>query len=181
MACVTIENIVASTYISEKLDIENLAKVLENVKYNPDEFKGLSLYFDVPKSIVFVFPDGKIVCTGAKSIDDIEDLMLKTINMFEEVGVSVNDEPEAEILNIIASSEFNIDLNLDNIANNPLLENVEYNTDKFPGLVYKIDESEIVLLIFSSGKVVCTGANKYEDASDAINSFEDKLTSIGVL
>lgn len=181
MAYINIENIVATIHLSEKLDIENLAEVLLDVKYDPDEFKGLSLHFDDPKAIVFIFPTGKIVCTGAKSIDDIEVLMLKTIAKLEDVGIPVTDEPEVEIQNVVISSELDVELNLENIAKNPLLENAEYNPDEFPGLVYKINESKIVLLIFSSGKVVCTGASKLEDASNAINSVEDKLVSMGVL
>jgi transcription initiation factor TFIID TATA-box-binding protein len=58
---------------------------------------------------------------------------------------------------------------------------VEYEPEQFPGLAYRMDELGVVLLIFSSGKLVCTGAKKMEDVSTAIETITDKLSSIGVL
>ncbi len=181
MADIIIENIVATTQIAEELDIEYLADALQDSKYDPEEFSGLSIHFNEPKAVAFIFSNGKITCTGAKNIDDIEDLIIKTINKIEDAGISVMDEPEVEIQNIVASLDLKKELNLVNIVKNPLLENVEYEPEKFPGLVYRMDGSSVTLLIFGSGKIVCTGAEKLEDASDAINTIEDKLTSMGVL
>ena len=181
MADIIIENIVATTQIAEELDIEYLADALQDSKYDPEEFSGLSIHFNEPKAVAFIFSNGKITCTGAKSIDDIEDLIIKTINKIEDAGISVMDEPEVEIQNIVASSDIKKELNLANIAKNPLLENVEYDPEQFPGLVYRTDDPNMVLLIFGSGKIVCTGAKKLEDASNAINTIEDKLRSMGIL
>jgi len=180
MADIIIENIVATTNIAKELDIEHLANAIQDSKYNPEEFSGLSIYFDEPKAVVFIFSNGKITCTGVKNIDDIEDLIIKTINKMEEAGISIMDEPEVEIENIVVSSDIKKELNLLNISKNPLLEKVEYRPEQFPGLVYRTDDPNIILLIFSSGKIVCTGAKKLEDASNAINTIEDKLKSMGI-
>jgi transcription initiation factor TFIID TATA-box-binding protein len=58
---------------------------------------------------------------------------------------------------------------------------VEYESKKFPGLIYRMNDSSVTLLIFGSGKIVCTGAEKLEDASDAIDTIKDKLTSMEIL
>lgn len=181
MADIIIENIVATTQIAKELDIEHLADAIQDSKYDPEEFPGLALHFNDPKTATLVFSSGEIICTGAKNIDEIEDSMIKTIDKIEEAGISVMDDPEVEIQNIVASLDLKKELNLVNIVKNPLLENVEYDPEKFPGLVYRMDDSSVTLLIFGSGKIVCTGAEKLEDASDAINTIEDKLTSMGVL
>ena len=181
MADIIIENIVATTQIAKELDIEHLADAIQDSKYNPEEFPGLALHFNDPKTAALVFSSGEIICTGAKNIDEIEDSMIKTIDKIEEAGISVMDEPDVEIQNIVASLDLKKELNLVNIVKNPLLENVEYEPEKFPGLVYRMDGSNVTLLIFGSGKIVCTGAEKLEDVSDAINTIEDKLTSMGVL
>jgi len=181
MADITIENIVATTQIAKKLDIEHLADALQDSKYNPEEFPGLALHFNDPKTASLVFSSGEIICTGAKNIDEIEDLMIKTIDKIEDAGISVMDEPEVKIQNIVASLDLKKDLNLVNIIRNPMLENVEYEPEKFPGLVCKIEEASVTLLIFGSGKIICTGAEKLDGASDAINTIKDKLTSMGVL
>ena len=181
MADILIENIVATTNIAKELDIERLADSIQDSKYDPEDFSGLSIHFNDPRAVVFIFPNGKITCTGVKNIDDIEDLIIKTINKIENSGISVMDEPEVEIENIVVSSDFKKELNLLNISKNPLLEKVEYRPEQFPGLVYRIDDPSMILLIFSSGKIVCTGAKKLEDASNAINTIEDKLKSMGIL
>jgi transcription initiation factor TFIID TATA-box-binding protein len=62
-----------------------------------------------------------------------------------------------------------------------LLENSMYEPEQFPGLIYRMDNPKVVLLIFSSGKVVCTGARKEEEVREAINKLYDKLSEIGAL
>ena len=181
MADIIIENIVATTQIAKKLDIEHLADAIHDSKYDPEEFPGLALHFNDPKTAALVFSSGEIICTGAKNIDEIEDSMIKTIDKIEEAGISVIDEPEVEIQNIVASLDLKKELNLVNIIKNPLLENAEYEPEKVPGLVCKMDGSSVTLLIFGSGKIICTGAEKLEDASDAIEIIEEKLTSMGFI
>jgi len=181
MAGIIIENIVTTAQIAKELDIEYLAEAIQDSKYDPEEFPGLILHFNDPKTIVFVFSSGEIICTGVKNIDKIEDSMVKTIDKIEKAGISVMDEPKVKIKNIVTSLDLKKELNLVDIVTNPLLENVEYEPEKFPGLVYRIDGSDVTLLIFSSGKIVCTGAEKLEDASDAIEIIEEKLTSMGVI
>ena len=181
MADIIIENIVATTQIAKELDIEHLADAIQDSNYDPEEFPGLALHFNDPRTAVLIFSSGEIICTGAKNIDEIEDSMTKAIDKIEETGISVMDEPEVEIQNIVASLDLKKKLNLVNIVTNPLLENVEYESKKFPGLVYRMDGSSVTLLIFGSGKIVCTGAEKLEDASDAIDTIKDKLTSMGIL
>ncbi|ENO11970.1 TATA binding protein of transcription factor TFIID [Thermoplasmatales archaeon SCGC AB-539-C06] len=181
MADMIIENIVAATQIAKELDIEHLADAIQDSNYDPEKFPGLGLHFNDPKTAVLIFSSGEIICTGAKNIGEIEDSMIKTIDKIEEAGISVMDEPDVEIQNIVASLDLKKELNLVNIVMNPLLENVEYEPEKFPGLVYRIDGSSVTLLIFGSGKIVCTGSEKLEGASDAIDTIEGKLKSIGVL
>jgi transcription initiation factor TFIID TATA-box-binding protein len=181
MADIIIENIVATTQIAKELDIEHLADAIQDSNYDPEEFSGLVLHFNDPKTAALVFSSGEIICTGAKNIDEIEDSMIKTIDKIEKAGISVMDEPEVDIQNIVASLDLKKELDLANIIMNPLLENVEYEPEKLPGLVYRIDGSSVSLLIFGSGKIVCTGAEKLEGASDAIDTIVDKLKSMGVL
>ncbi|MEA3457807.1 MAG: TATA-box-binding protein, partial [Candidatus Thermoplasmatota archaeon] len=52
--------------------------------------------------------------------------------------------------------------------------------DQFPGLVYQIDGPDTTLILFESGKIVCTGARKLEDATTSINTIKNKLSSMGV-
>ena len=61
------------------------------------------------------------------------------------------------------------------------LENVEYEPEQFPGLVYRVKEPKAVILIFSSGRIVCVGARSTEDVSKAVEKVSEKLTHLGFL
>jgi len=61
------------------------------------------------------------------------------------------------------------------------LENVEYEPEQFPGLVYRVKEPRVVMLLFGSGKTVCTGGRNTEDVSTAVEDLSEKLSSLGLL
>ena len=50
-----------------------------------------------------------------------------------------------------------------------------YEPEQFPGLIYRMDEPKVVILLFASGKLVCTGARKEEDAHKAVDTLRQKL------
>jgi len=56
-----------------------------------------------------------------------------------------------------------------------------YEPEQFPGLIYRMDDPRVVILIFSSGKCVCTGAKKEEEVEIAIKKLYNKLKELGVL
>jgi TATA-box binding protein (TBP) (component of TFIID and TFIIIB) len=49
-------------------------------------------------------------------------------------------------------------LDLNQITKN--FVDVEYHPDQFPGLVFRLKTPKTATLIFSSGKMVCTGAKR---------------------
>ena len=46
-----------------------------------------------------------------------------------------------------------------------------YEPEQFPGLVYRMDEPKVVILVFASGSLVCTGAKKEQDVYDAVHKL----------
>ena len=68
---INIENVVASTGIGQELDLQSVAMDLEGADYDPEQFPGLVYRTQDPKSAALIFRSGKIVCTGAKSTDDV--------------------------------------------------------------------------------------------------------------
>ena len=181
MTDITIENIVAYAQVADGLDIEQLAEKLPEFKYNPDEFLGLTLKLDDPKTAVLLLPSGKAICTGAKKIKDAEASIKKLVNKIKGKKIKVKKKLKVETENIVASTDLKKELDLDLISEGLLLEKVDYEPKQFPGLIYRMDDSGASLLLFSSGKIVCTGTKKIEDASNAIKKMKEKLTSLGAL
>jgi len=181
MTDITIENIVAHAQIAENLDIKNITERLPEAVYNPEEFSGLTYKIEDPKTAILLLPSGKVICTGVKSFENVEQAIKKFVNRLEEVDIKLKDDIDVEIKNIVVSSELKKELHLSSISKGLLLENVDYEPSHFPGLIYRMDDIGTTLLIFSSGKIVCTGTNDIEIAKNAIDMMKEKLSSIGAL
>ena len=181
MTDIKIENIIAYAQIADSFNIEKLSEMIPDFLYNPDEFSGATFKIKEPKTAVLILENGKAICTGAKTIEDAEKSIKTVINKIRLTGVEVITKPEVITQNIIAHIDLNKELHLSSISTGLLLDNLSYKPEEFPGLVYQMDDLGVVILIFSSGKIVCTGAKNIEDASKALEMMKEKLSSIGAL
>ena len=156
-----VQNIVATASLGKEVSLVKLARSEANTEYNPEQFPGLVLRIKKPKSAVLVFSSGNLVCTGTKSIAQVKEVINNIIKILRKIGVKVTEKPKINVQNIVASGTVNLNLNLNLLALE--LENTEYEPEQFPGLVYKLGEPNATFLLFSNGKLVCTGTrNKKE-------------------
>lgn len=181
MTDVMVENIIAYSKISNDLNIEKIAEKLPEFNYNPDKFLGLTLKLEKPDVAVLILKNGKTVFTGAKKREDIENAFERIMDKIEGIDIKLKKTPIIVIQNIVASIDLKKELNLDLISKSLLSDNIDYNPQQFPGLVYKIDENGASLLIFNNGKIVFTGFLTIEEITDAVEIIKEKLSSVGVL
>jgi transcription initiation factor TFIID TATA-box-binding protein len=167
--------------LGTELDLPAIAISLEGAEYEPERFPGLIYRLKEPKTATLLFRSGKVVCTGAKSVEQVKVAIDKVIKQLEKVGIHIKTEPKIEIQNIVASSDLGQSINLNAIAITLGLERVEYEPEQFPGLVYRLDVPKVVLLLFGSGKLVCTGARKPQDVEDAVDKITVELRGAGQL
>jgi len=178
---IQVENVVSSSDIGQELDLETLSRDLGATDYDPDNFPGLIYRMYDPKATALIFRSGKAVCTGANSVDDVTTTLKHVFDELRELGVNVAASPEIEIQNIVSSGDLDNTLNLNAIAIGLGLESVEYEPEQFPGLVYRLDDPDVVALLFGSGKLVITGRSKVTDAEDALIKIEEQLNGLGLL
>ena len=120
-----------------------------------------------------------MVCTGSKSSSQVRTVIEKVIKLIEEAGIFVDKEPEIVVQNIVGTANLGEKLNLNSIAMALGLERVEYEPEQFPGLVYRMFEPKVVLLIFGSGKIVCTGGKTPQDVESAVKKIKEELRATG--
>ena len=77
-----------------------------------------------------------------------------------------------EIVNIVGTADVGGDVDLEAAAD--VLNNVMYEPEQFPGLIYRMEEPKVVILIFRSGKMVLTGAKREKQIHEAA----EKISSI---
>ena len=178
---IKIENVVASTGIGTKLDLNEVIRILEGADYNKERFPGVVYRTTNPKTAALIFGSGKIVCTGAKSIADVSSGLNKVFDKLKAMGIDIPKKPEITIQNIVASADLHTVLNLNAIAIGLGLENIEYEPEQFPGLVYRLSVPKVVMLLFGSGKLVVTGGKKPEDAEAAVEKIVEELDGLGLM
>ncbi len=178
MTDIKIENVVASTQIAKSLDLNKLAEIIPNSRYNPEEIPALIIHFEKPKTVAMLSSNGKVVFTGPKTMKDAHEITENLGKKLNSLGVKAYKQPDIKIQNIVASTDIKKNLNLHSIASS--LEKVEYDPEYFPGLIYKSDDPNTVILLFDSGKIVCNGTES-EEISTAIDRMTNELSSLGIL
>ena len=181
MAKMKIENVVASTALRNDLDLQAIALTLEGADYEPEQFPGLIYRLKEPKTATLLFRSGKVVCTGARTIEDVKVAIRKVAKQLQSTGIEVDLDPPVVVQNIVASSDLEQEVNLNAIAISLGLEHVEYEPEQFPGLVYRLKEPKVVLLIFGSGKLVCTGAKEPHMVEVAVDKVAKELRAAGLI
>ncbi len=168
-----VQNIVATTSLEKEISLSKLARTQSNTEYNPETFPGLVLRVKKPKSAVLVFSSGNLVCTGVKSVAQVREVINQVIKQLKKINVKVTIKPKINVQNIVASGSIDLDLNLNTLSLE--LENTEYEPEQFPGLVYKLVKPTATFLLFSNGKLVCTGTKNKEQLEDSMNQLNKNI------
>jgi transcription initiation factor TFIID TATA-box-binding protein len=173
-----IENIVASGAIADSIDLAEISKKIENCELNTKRFPGAVFRIEKPKIASLIFSSGKVVLTGIRDKQALQDGLDLIIRSMNEAGVKTYDKPRVAITNIVCSYDIGKYINLNKVVITLNLENIEYEPEQFPGLVYRIKDPKIVALLFSSGKIILTGGKNLDDIKRGLDFLEQKLGSI---
>ena len=172
-ASISIENIVASVTLNQKIDLNAIVKGNPTVEYRPKQFPGLVFRLKKPKTAILIFSTGKMVCTGAKSEKEAKRAIKKVVMELKKSGIIIVGKPEIKIVNMVASANLSGRIELDDCAYS--LGRTMYEPEQFPGLIYRMDVPKVVILIFATGKLVCTGATREEDVYKAVAKLHKRL------
>jgi transcription initiation factor TFIID TATA-box-binding protein len=170
---VEIENVVASLSFDQHLDLDVISRMLPTARYNPEEFPGLIYHTRKPKASMLIFGSGKIVCSGMKSERQAKKAASKIVDELKTNGIVLINDPYMEIQNIVASADLRAKIGLEDAAY--ALEGTFYDPEQFPGLIYRIKNPKATFIIFSTGKVVCTGTRRKKDVLKALDHLKSSL------
>ena len=173
VAFIRIENVVASASLNQRFDLNAIVKGYPGVEYRPEQFPGLVFRLKKPKTATLIFNSGKMVCTGAKSEKESKRAVMKVVRELKKSGIIIIGKPELKIQNIVASINLAGLIDLERCAYS--LGRTMYEPEQFPGLIYRVDKPKVVILIFASGKLVCTGAKHEEDVYEAVTKLHETL------
>jgi transcription initiation factor TFIID TATA-box-binding protein len=172
-AIVSIENVVASASINQRVDLNQITKNFPDVEYHPEQFPGLVFRLKTPKTATLIFSSGKMVCTGAKSEKQSREAVQEVVKRLKKGGIPIKNEAEIVIQNIVASANLGGKIHLEEAARQ--LPKSMYEPEQFPGLIHRMPDPKTVILLFASGKLVCTGAKRESEVYRAVNNLHVML------
>ena len=167
-----IQNIVSTAELNCKINLKEIALQANNVKYDPKKFSGLIMKIKEPKATALIFPNGKLVCLGAKNEEQSKHAIRKFAKIIKKLKYNVSLK-NFKIQNIVGSCKLKFKLPLSALCHyitKKMNSRVAYEPELFPGLIYHylsprnnsddINETNpnIVFLIFSSGNIIIAGA-----------------------
>jgi transcription initiation factor TFIID TATA-box-binding protein len=170
---ISIENVVASASINQTVDLNQITRNFSDVEYHPDQFPGLVFRLKAPKTATLIFSSGKMVCTGAKSEEQAMKAVRTVVQKLRKGEIDIRNEPVIEIQNIVASASLGGKVHLEEAARQ--LPKSMYEPEQFPGLIHRMNDPKTVILLFASGKLVCTGAKKEIEVYKAVNNLHNTL------
>jgi len=166
-----IENVVATASVSleERLDLMYIKRKIVDTEYNPERFPGLVLKIKDPRATFLIFSTGKMVITGLRTEEMATKSVKKVFKKLKKIGVKLPD-PEIIIQNIVASGDLHLSIDLNMAA--IVMDNSMYEPEVFPGLIYRVlDPYRCVFLIFSTGRIVCTGTKSPSVVETAVKDL----------
>ncbi|KAF2289114.1 hypothetical protein GH714_028987 [Hevea brasiliensis] len=123
-----------------------------------------------PKTTALIFASGKMVCTGAKTEAQSKLAARKFERIIQKLGFPAKFR-DFRIQNIVASFDVQFTIRLEKFACTSHGAFSTYEPELFPGLIYRMKQPKLVLLIFVSGNVVIAGAKKRDDFYTAFDNI----------
>lgn len=163
----SIENVVATANLNCRLNLQQISAKTKNSEYNPKRFSAVVIRIKEPRATALVFATGRMVVMGAKSVENAGIAVRKFTKIVRKAGFEV-DNIDFQLHNVVgcADVKFQIDLNALFCEHNKYSS---FDPESFPGLTYRMMIPDVVILIFSSGKVVLT---KAKDPAHVNEAFE---------
>lgn len=175
-ASVIISNVVSTSDLHQNIDIEKFINFPWGI-YDLEIYGGRCGYLKSPemRGRVTIFPSGKMISVGAKSITkSLQQLNQAKFYLLREKLIS-DVKLKPKIQNIVATLSLDKKLKINQISSK--LKGAIYEPERFPGIILKSMRS-VSYLIFASGKVVISGAKSEEELSQAAFEIQHKLVSL---
>ena len=170
---VSVENVVASASVDQKIDLNDITKKFPDTEYHPDQFPGLVFRLASPRTATLIFRTGKMVCTGAKSEEMAVKAVQTVVKQLRKGGIKIKKDAVITVQNIVAAINLGGKIHLEQAARK--LPRSMYEPEQFPGLIHRMLDPKTVILLFASGKLVCTGAKKEADVYRSVHNLHSTL------
>ena len=166
-----VNNIVATVELDSRLSLKSLSDRMNNCEYNPRRFSAIIVRMKHPKTTALIFASGELVITGARSTEDLQQAVRMHVRAIRKAAYPACKIERMTVHNIVASCNMNVPLRLEALCFGlgGSGGGAELDSEIFPGLIFRLRDPSVTMLIFVNGKIVITGAASH---ADVIAAFE---------
>lgn len=175
----SVENVVTLATFDREFDIDTLADDVECIEPPTEDFTA-AIYRPPENGAALIFRGGNVTITGADSIATAEETFDQLLAEFDRLNLEYTT-PDTEIKNLVGSARITDHVNLLAVSVAMGLEHVEYEPEQFPGLIYRIDKFDSVVLLFPNGKLVVTGVVERELLDQSVRHLKQELQEFDIL
>ena len=181
MTDVEIANVIGWITYQQEFDLAAFAETFSRreeiveVTYKPEQNHWLQTHFAPDDTYVAFYRSGRCSITGVKSIAEFQSIVNRINAVMKDI-LCFNYEPESRITNIVATAELESAVPLEVFAVELGMDSVEYEPEQFPALIYR--KQDYVMMIFSSGNMICTGLNDLDDVVNAVEEVRQRAQSL---
>lgn len=166
-----LQNLTGTADVGCRLDLRKLAMAARNAEYNPGRFSGVVMRLRDPRSTALIFGSGKMIITGVKTEEYCKISAKKYCKIIQKVMTEATIRfKDFKIQNMVATSEVGFPIRLEGLAY-AHARFASYEPELFPGLIYRLQNPKVCILIFVSGKIVFTGAKNETDLKTALDKI----------
>ncbi|KAG0489122.1 hypothetical protein HPP92_007933 [Vanilla planifolia] len=170
----TLQNIVSTVNLDCKLDLKTIALQARNAEYNPKRFAAVIMRIREPKNNSINICIRENGLHGCKERTTVEACGSKVCQDHSKLDFPAKFK-DFRIQNIVGSCDVKFPIRLEGLAYAHGAFS-SYEPELFPGLIYRMKQPKIVLLIFVSGKIVITGAKVRDETYTAFENIYPVLT-----
>lgn len=176
-----VANVVGMITYQQELDLAALAETFDewdeitDVTYEPADNHWLQTRFAPDDTYVAFYRTGRCSIAGCRSIEHFE-TMVDRVNAVMRELLDFEYEPASEISNIVATSDLSSPIPLELLTLELGMDAVEYEPEQFPALMYR--GADHVILVFASGKLLCTGLTDLEAVSEAVDDLGGRIQAV---
>lgn len=170
-----IVNIVATVKLTSHLNLKILNEVIKNTEFAQPGCSWLKMRLKPEGKYIAFYKSGKFLITGVKSIEMVNKIAKRVLSILKAKRIGVEVE-KIEIHNVVASGDLKFKMNLDLMSIS--LERALYEPEVFPGLIYRMKNPDVIILIFASGKIVCVGAKSIDDVKRAQKNLLEVISEL---
>jgi len=159
-----VNNIVATVELNTRLSLKCLSDRMLNCEYNPRRFSALVVRSKHPKTTALIFASGKLVITGSRTLNDLEQSVRMHVRAIRKAAYPACKVERMTVHNMVASCNIDAPLRLEALCLGlgGSSGGAELDAEIFPGLIFRLQQPSVTMLIFVNGKIVITGASSQD-------------------